>query len=256
MPGTAVPWACSVCSSSRPCCCRSWGWHWPSPSSCPRWCSPAWPPVTSAAPVGSGSRRPRWSRPLSGGRWRPCWGAPLTATVPALTALGVLPALWVAHVRTRAWRWWGVWGRSALACVALFALTLGGGLLATEAGLVPQYEPPKLTTTELTGVWHGTDGAELRLRPGGRAEAGRLPAEPADEDWRRRDYVTCEGSGTWEPDADADNAGRDGVLVRLDGDCGEDTHWSISGSEDAPELFVLFGDPDGGELRILKRTSG
>lgn len=52
-----------------------------------------------------------------------------------------------------------------------------------------------------------------------------------------------------------DDTGRDGVLLRLDGDCGEDTHWSVSGTEDAPELFVLFGDPDAGELWILERAA-
>jgi hypothetical protein len=63
----------------------------------------------------------------------------------------------------------------------------------------------------------------------------------------------CDGTGTWEPDADSDE--RDGVVVRLDGDCGQETRWSVSGTAHAPELFVLFGDPDAGELRILKRAA-
>ncbi|MEU1593842.1 hypothetical protein ABZ468_13550 [Streptomyces sp. NPDC005708] len=51
-------------------------------------------------------------------------------------------------------------------------------------------------------------------------------------------------------------AGRDGVLVRLHGDCGDDTHRSVGGTEEEPGLFVLFGDPDAGELWILKRVAG
>ncbi|CAM5299170.1 hypothetical protein STENM327S_05630 [Streptomyces tendae] len=42
--------------------------------------------------------------------------------------------------------------------------------------------------------------------------------------------------------------------MRLDGDCGEATHWRIGGSEQAPELFALFGDPDAGDLLILTRS--
>ncbi|MFD6194824.1 MULTISPECIES: hypothetical protein [unclassified Streptomyces] len=42
-------------------------------------------------------------------------------------------------------------------------------------------------------------------------------------------------------------------MVRLDGDCGEETRWTISGSGQAPELFALFGDPDAGDLLILTR---
>ncbi|MFJ3304619.1 hypothetical protein ACIPSA_16125 [Streptomyces sp. NPDC086549] len=180
------------------------------------------------------------------------WDWPPVTTVVSLTALGALPALGVGYVRTRAWRPWGVWWRSALASVPLFVLALGGGIAATAAGLVPEYEPPKLTAAQLAGVWRGPSGAELRLRPGGRAEATRLATEPTFEEFRTKDFVMCGGSGTWEPDSDPDNTGRDGVLLRLDGDCGEDTHWSIGGTEDAPELFVLFGDPDAGELWILK----
>ncbi|MGX1513116.1 hypothetical protein RKD44_004404 [Streptomyces collinus] len=30
-----------------------------------------------------------------------------------------------------------------------------------------------------------------------------------------------------------------------------ETHWTIGGSEQDPELFALFGDPDAGDLLIL-----
>ncbi|MGW3149904.1 hypothetical protein ACWDG1_35610 [Streptomyces sp. NPDC001177] len=187
------------------------------------------------------------------------WGAPAAllrdwppvTTVMCLTALGVLPSLGVARTRGRTWQPWGLWWRSALASVPLFVLTFGGGALATVTGLIPQYVPPKLTTAQLIGVWHGPGGSELRLGPGGRAEATRPATQPTGDDFGIKDYVRCGSSGTWEPD----RSGRDGVLVRLDGDCGHDTRWTIGGTEDDPELFVLFGDPDAGELWILKRAA-
>ncbi|MER6068965.1 hypothetical protein ABT187_08915 [Streptomyces sp. NPDC001817] len=181
---------------------------------------------------------------------------PLTTTVPVLTAVGLLPTLGVPYVRRRAWRRWGPWWRAALGSGVLFALALGGGIAASAAGLIPQYEPPRLTRAQFVGVWRDGDGAELRLGADGRAEAHKLPAEPAEGDWGDpdKDYVVCAGSGTWEPDPRTDDTGRDGVLLHLGTACGEDTRWSVSGTGDAPRLFILFGDPDAGVLRILDRT--
>ncbi|MFF7975237.1 hypothetical protein [Streptomyces sp. NPDC007905] len=182
----------------------------------------------------------------------PLFGWSLGTSVPVVAALGLLPTLWVGLARRRGWRQWGVWLRAVLGSVVLFLLAFGGGVLATETGLIQEYEPPKLTPAQLAGVWHGPSGAELRLRPDGSAEAVKLPTEPPFDDHHVEDYVVCEGSGTWEPNEDSGNDGRAGVLLELDGDCGEDTHWSITGTEGAPRLFVLFGDPDSGTLRILK----
>ncbi|MFD5795002.1 hypothetical protein ACFWIO_15915 [Streptomyces diastatochromogenes] len=181
---------------------------------------------------------------------------PLGIAVPALAVLGLLPTLWVGLVRWCGWRQWGVWWRAAVGSVVLFVLAICGGVIATVTGLIPEYEPPKLTRAQLTGVWHGPSGAELRLHPDGSAEAVRLPTQPPFADDHFRDYVVCQGSGTWEPDDDSGSTPRDGVLLKLDSTCGEDTFWTIGGSEDTPELFVLFGDPDGGSLLILEPTRG
>ncbi|SDM72180.1 hypothetical protein SAMN04487981_102375 [Streptomyces sp. cf386] len=123
-------------------------------------------------------------------------------------------------------------------------------MLGTATGVVKDYEPPRLTADELTGVWRGEDGAVLRLHPGGRAELTDLPTESESGDWLAEPpFAVCEGTGTWL----LDREGRDGVVVRLDGGCGRQTRWTIGGTERDPELFVLFGDPDAGDLRILKR---
>ncbi|MEV7687133.1 hypothetical protein [Streptomyces bungoensis] len=187
------------------------------------------------------------------------WGAltlplwPLTTSVPVLTALGLLPTLWVALARGRAWRPSGVWWRAAAGLGVLFVAALVGGIVATETGLIRPYEAPRLTADRLAGVWRGEDGAELRLSPDGRAEAVRLPAQPPDYDWLDKEYVRCGGTGTWRPENRHD-LDRRGIRLELDGDCGEDTDWAFGGTEDAPELFVLFGDPDGGTLSILTKA--
>ncbi|PWI16267.1 hypothetical protein DI272_20410 [Streptomyces sp. Act143] len=194
------------------------------------------------------------------------WSAPvpvLLAAAGMLAAFGLLPLLAVAHVRRRAragkrtWGFFGVWLRSAGATFGLCVLIVGGAIAATFAGLLKEYEPPTLTTGQRTGVWRGDGGALLNLRAGGRAEFTDLPLQdPGDFT-----YVRCDGTGTWSVDREGrDDAyaedgpeERDGVVLRLDGGCGAQTYWTIGGTRDDPELFVVFGDPDSGELRILKK---
>jgi hypothetical protein len=42
------------------------------------------------------------------------------------------------------------------------------------------------------------------------------------------------------------------VVVTVPG-CGDATFWTLGGSEDEPQLYVLFGDPGSGDLRRLRR---
>ncbi|PPS73182.1 hypothetical protein [Streptomyces sp. MH60] len=167
----------------------------------------------------------------------------LRDTMPWFAGVGILPVLFLAPLRRRAWGGWSVWLRSAAACFVLFVV---GGLAV--AALADDYEPPRLSAGQLAGDYRGDHGAVLRLAPGGRAELNRVPAQPDLE--AGQDYTRCGGTGSWTRDRYGD---REAVLVRLDGDCGEETHWTIGGSEQAPELFALFGDPDAGDLLILTR---
>ncbi|MFC4506413.1 MULTISPECIES: hypothetical protein [Streptomyces] len=177
------------------------------------------------------------------------WGAPFVITAPVLAGLGVLPVLAMAYARRREWGTRGIWWRAATGSVALSVLALAGGLVATATGLIEEYEPPRLSAARVTGVWRGANGSELRLLPGGRAELTRMPV---------RDSAVCDGTGTWSYEKERAYDSRDGVVVRLGAGsgtgsgCGDETAWTIGGTERAPELFVILGDPDNGDLCILK----
>jgi hypothetical protein len=189
-------------------------------------------------------------------------GLPFAATAAVFAALGILPVLGVAYFRRggrsreRAWGCMGTWILSAGMSFVLFMVVFGGAVLATETGIVEEYEPPELSAGQLTGVWRGEDGAVLRLRSGGRAELTALPTVSETDDWSADPlYTVCEGTGAWElvRGDKGEDVDRDGVGLRIDGGCGTPTFWTIGGTEREPELFVLFGDPDAGDLRILTR---
>ncbi|MEU4082682.1 hypothetical protein [Streptomyces aureus] len=193
--------------------------------------------------------------------------APTGTGTLLLAVSGVLPALALARARRRE-RLTGrppeerrVWLRFALLALGACVLVVAAGTVGLATGLIREYEPPKLGADRLTGVWRGDHGAVLRLRAGGRAELSAVPAQPEFEDVTTKEFTRCDGTGTWfldtagryDPYADGPASGRrDGVVVRV-GDCGHDTYWTIGGTEAHPELFVLFGDPDAGDLRVLRR---
>jgi hypothetical protein len=191
------------------------------------------------------------------------WGWPFLTTAPLLAALGLLPMLGLGWLRRRVRSFWGVWLPALFASVGLFLLVFVGGVLASLAGIVEEYEPPHLSAAQLAGEWHGADDAVLRLREDGRADLTALPAEPGTEVDESADptaFTVCDGTGTWllddrggyDPDTDGPE-GRAGVVVRFDGRCGQETYWRIGGTAAEPELFVPFGDPDAPDLRILTR---
>ncbi|MBC2904644.1 hypothetical protein H4N64_24145 [Streptomyces sp. PSKA01] len=185
------------------------------------------------------------------------WDWSFTVMAPLLAALGTLPVLGAAWVARRArWGFWRTWLGSGLASMVLFVLVGLGGVLASVTGLLKEYEPPKLSAGQLTGVWRGEDGAVLRLDSGGRAELAELPTVSDSDDWTvEPPFAVCEGTGTWELVREDEDEGvdRDGVGLRVGSGCGQPTLWTIGGTEREPELFVLFGDPDAGDLRILRK---
>ncbi|CAM5689719.1 hypothetical protein STENM223S_02871 [Streptomyces tendae] len=203
-------------------------------------------------------RGPRWvwhlaGSVLIGAGWsvlvRVLSGWPVGDTLPWFAGAGVLPVLVLDRLRGRSWRGRTVWLGSAGASLVLLAVCG-----ATADALVDDYEPPRLSAARVAGDWHGTHGSQLRLSPGGEARLTRLPAQGGDDE--EGDLSLCDGSGTWtfERGYELMDTDRDGVLLRIDGACGGQTYWTIGGTEQDPELFVRFGDPDGGDLRILTRS--
>ncbi|MFD0315682.1 hypothetical protein [Streptomyces flavalbus] len=184
-------------------------------------------------------------------------GWPFATTAAVCAALAAVPVLWAAQARRRARVFTAprgpvaLWGTSLLASFGLALLAFGVAGVASVTGLGPfkEYEPPELSAAQVAGVWRGEDGAVLRLRPDGRADATRLTAEPSYSDSDDREYVVCDGTGHWSFVTE----GRDRVLVRVGGGCGEETEWTVIGTERRPELFLFVGDPDAGDLRVLRR---
>jgi hypothetical protein len=181
------------------------------------------------------------------------WSLPVTAALVVVS--GVLPALGVRYVRRwqrtmgrapRGWTVWLLW--PVLASFSLLTLVVGGGVIATVSGVIEEYEPPKLSAAQLTGVWHGEDGAVLRLHRDGRADLTRVPFAGGGKDGS--DTTSCGGTGHWTFGHD-DVYGRDAVHLGVDR-CG-DAAWVISGTEDDPELFVSVDDAESGDVRVLKR---
>ncbi|XUN33885.1 hypothetical protein ACRAS1_37675 [Streptomyces lividans] len=123
----------------------------------------------------------------------------------------------------------------------LLRLSVAGGLAV--AALADEYEPPALSDGQLAGSGAETTGPYCRPRRS--AADGPVPARLRTY----RDYTRCSGTGIWTRNLSGD---REGVVVRLD--CGEETSWTIGGSERSPELFALFGDPDAGDLLFLTRN--
>ncbi|CCK29365.1 putative membrane protein [Streptomyces davaonensis JCM 4913] len=222
------------------------------------------PAARLAGLVAAHTRGPRWAwhvlcSVLLGVGWAALttalWDWPFLTNALLFGGVGILPAFAMTYVHSRPrWGFWGIWLSSGLASFALFVLVGIGGAAASAAGLIKGYEPPVLSAAQVTGVWRGADGAVLRLHPDGRAELTELPTETSIDDWTDdRQFAVCDGTGTWSLEREDTNWDRDGVALRPADGCGLDTYWVIGGTESEPELFVLFGDPDAGELWILER---
>jgi hypothetical protein len=159
------------------------------------------------------------------------------------------------YVVDRPWGWLRrrvrLWSAALFGGGLVAVLTVLGGGVAQSAGLLPTYEPPVLTHAELAGEWRDPDdGAVLRLGADGRARLTRVPAgTPVEADAL---YTRCTGSGTWTEGVGR-AAGDAGVELDVPACPDGAVSWTIAGTHEHPELYVLFGDPDSGDLHILRR---
>lgn len=172
---------------------------------------------------------------LSGSSYLSTWG--WTA------AAGVLPALVAVYARMR---------QKTRASVRRW--TIGPAVIAMIAAIVgafawPPYEPPVLAHSDYIGVWTG-DGVRLELDAQGAAVAGALPAEHR---WDEEEH-SCTGRGTWKS-REASRFYRAGVLLDVPSCAEASLAWEVAGTADHPELFVLLGDPDDGDVRVLRKRA-
>ncbi|MFJ6935361.1 hypothetical protein [Streptomyces sp. NPDC101132] len=107
---------------------------------------------------------------------------------------------------------------------------------------------PRLGAHGYVGTWSG-GGGWLRLEVGGRAVVTRVPYQ---QDMEER---TCTGEGTWSfREARADDS--EGVDLSLPCSPQWLHSWEVAGTADRPELFLLIGDPDYADVRVLRKHEG
>lgn len=167
-------------------------------------------------------------------------GAPYAATCGWIAAAGVLPVGVAVFARMRrrtkaSVRRWTP-GPVVVAVVAVFAVGLTW----------PPYAPPALERADYVGAWTG-DGVRLELDGQGAATAEKLLVVDGLDVVDR-----CSGHGTWKP-AEAAGAYRAGVLLSVAQCEGASLRWELAGTAERPELFVLVGDPDDGDVRVLRK---
>ncbi|AZM53869.1 hypothetical protein DMA15_15870 [Streptomyces sp. WAC 01529] len=221
----------------------------------------------AAARLGRG---PQWAWSLAcllpvGAAWAGCFaalGVPFSGPALWIAASGVLPALNIAYCRRRAERLGRplrkVWILSGLASLGACALLFATALVGTATGLIKEYEPPRLSVEQFTGVWRGDGGASLRLYGSGRAVFDGLPYEGGTgSSYDTERLARCDGGGTWTVGS-APYGDRPAVVLEAEaeaGGCGDGDAqaWTVGGTEARPELFVLLGHPDSPDIVRLAR---
>lgn len=180
--------------------------------------------------------------------------APYAATCGWLTAAGVLPVAVAAAARMRQWtkssvrRW--VLRVAAVAVVGAFA---GGSAWPSRSG---PYRPPVLSRADYIGVWTGA-GVRLELDAQGAVVAEKLLVDDGFEVVDR-----CSGHGTWKP-READRLYDRAAVVLAVPECEKASPErdeaslvrEVAGTAAEPELFVLIGEPDGGDVRVLRKRA-
>ncbi|MFC9298339.1 hypothetical protein ACFTWH_16680 [Streptomyces sp. NPDC057011] len=175
-------------------------------------------------------------------------GAPYAASLVWIAAGGVPPLVVAGRASRRGRRPWFVVGVTAAATALLLPVTVVGGLILVDRGVLTGYEPPRLEHAAYVGEWRGEDGGTVRLREGGRVEVEDLPVDHED-----RTVTRCTATGTWKEWAGS-SGHRGGVHLDVGGCAEWERDWEVTGTTEHPELFHLVGDPDVGRVQKLIRT--
>ncbi|MGI5348185.1 hypothetical protein ACQEU8_08305 [Streptomyces sp. CA-250714] len=160
-----------------------------------------------------------------------------------------------ARRRVRTMSAWRALGRTFGAGALVFGLTLALGYGVYAVGLVTPYSPPRLDSRNLYGNWSDDAGGLLRLTPDGRALAFGLSLRGdeivGEADAAEEEEKVCGGSGTWSLERAPDP--RDQVIrISIDG-CSASEEWWVLGTVDRPKLYQFRGDPDSGDMHVLRK---
>ncbi|MEU3671053.1 hypothetical protein [Streptomyces virginiae] len=179
-----------------------------------------------------------------------CAGAPYASALAWIAGIGVLPLL-VAHLALRAGTRPGtVVARTSVATPVLVLVALAAVSGMSDAGAFDTYEPPSLERAAYVGEWRGEGNEVIRLYEGGETAVERVKASGFGGNG-----ASCTGTGTWTARAEDPRYGtRAGVEIDVPGCSRWGETWEVSGTAARPELFQWIGDPDTGDLRILRRT--
>ncbi|MFB7977867.1 hypothetical protein [Streptomyces vinaceus] len=171
-------------------------------------------------------------------------GTSYAATFGWIAAAGLLPVGVAVFARMRevprikVWRW---------ALVPSVAAVLAAFYCGLNA---PMYRPPVLERADYVGEWAG-GGVRLELGAQGTVVAEELPV-PGAHDLVNR----CSGHGTWKAEGeDAARGLRSGVALTIPDCKSAELRWAVAGTDERPELFVLVGDPDDGDVSVLRKRT-
>ncbi|MFB7053254.1 hypothetical protein ACFCXT_08940 [Streptomyces vinaceus] len=171
-------------------------------------------------------------------------GTSYAATFGWIAAAGLLPVGVAVFARMRevprikVWRWALV--PSVAAVLAAFTCGLNA----------PMYRPPVLERADYVGEWAG-GGVRLEIGAQGTVVAEELPV-PGAQDLVNR----CSGHGTWKAEGeDAARGLRSGVALTIPDCKSAELRWAVAGTDERPELFVLVGDPDDGDVSVLRKRT-
>lgn len=212
--------------------------------------------LSNAAGVRSGIPAPRWALPAlvllcAAYAWPVslAFDTSYAAAYGWTAAAGAVPVAVAVAARVRQWPKARVRRRTFAMSGLAVLLTVLVGIEAQVMDVLPQYRPPALEHADYVGEWAG-DGTWLVLDEDGTAKVLGLPVEDREND----DIGRCMGTGTWREETSYGGY-RPGIGLSVP-DCAKaELRWAAGGTAQEPELFVMIGDPDGGELRVLRKRA-
>lgn len=196
----------------------------------------------------------------------PRWAVPVLVLLAGLYAAPVALLIRTSYAAT--WGWFAAAGVLPVG-VCVYARmrqrtklrvrlwTLAATVIAVPVALVagflmPPYQPPVLERADYVGVWTGS-GVDLELDAQGAATVEGLPVDDGFGEADRTDR--CSGRGTWEHATGTAHGYGAGVVLSV-ADCEKASlYWQVAGTAEEPQLFVLIGDPDGGDVRVLRKRA-